>query len=285
MMGQKVRTDSNIPPDDDALRGRKAEPGHQPWHMYVVAASGSNQYVKRARSGPAPPQPDLLTAAAASTIPQDPGQLRGYINWLEAQLAAAREQLSETSQVICGELYDTKCTRTVGPPDWSHDNHPSPRSRRLAAGDRRTPPEVLERLLKDNTDWLVLHGVLRNKSCPPSVLRYLGEKPNTSANVLELVAAHSNCPSDILNALVGQRLSLGVRMKALCNPKCPPEALGPLAKDNDYRVRICVAKHRRCPPETLQELLQDRDLEVRQAALGNARLPRAARAMYQLAHN
>ena len=227
------------------------------------------------------PQANLLGAASRDSIPRDPGQLRDYIQRLETQLEAARARLPETvQQLVCGQLWDTQCQKIVGPPSWSHDSHPSQRSRRLAAQDRRTPPEVLGWLLQDNHDWLVLDGVSRNKASPPAALRQIAEM--NSKDIQLTVAGHRNCPSDVLDMLV-QSAHRNVRCRAVAHPACSPDTLERLAEGTDPQMRLGAATHRRCPPSALEKLLQDRDHQVRQAAANNPKLPKSIRAMYQLA--
>lgn len=58
---------------------------------------------------------------------------------------------------------------------------------------------------------------------------------------------------------------------------CPPGLLGLLSADLDRQLRVAAARHPNCPPPVLGQLLQDPDREV-------SRVPRAARAMWQLAY-
>jgi hypothetical protein len=75
-----------------------------------------------------------------------------------------------------------------------------------------------------------------------------------------------------------------VRSGVAWNAGCPPGLLALLAQDPDRGVRQALAGNPICPPEVLQQLIQDPDLVVQAVASRHPGLPRAALAMWQLAH-
>jgi hypothetical protein len=57
-----------------------------------------------------------------------------------------------------------------------------------------------------------------------------------------------------------------------------------LAHDSDVDVRRMVAHNQRCLPDLLEQLLHDPASQVQKAAAVHPNVPRAALAMWQLAH-
>jgi hypothetical protein len=49
----------------------------------------------------------------------------------------------------CGDLWALPCGAWVGPPDWAHDQHPSPLGKIRAAARPGTPEPVLQLLARD----------------------------------------------------------------------------------------------------------------------------------------
>jgi len=157
---------------------------------------GSNQY--RERWGPDLPAPDRGLA-----VPEDPPERRR-----------------------CGEIWGTGCRAWVGPPDWSHGNHPAKEARWAVAQHPGCPPQALEWLAEDPMAW-VRGGVARNPQSPPQLLQLLARDPEW--RVRRAVAGNPACPPQVLRALARDR-DEQVRVAALANPACPQHwrALGQL---------------------------------------------------------
>jgi hypothetical protein len=95
------------------------------------------------------------------------------------------------------------------------------------------------------------------------------------------MARNPKCPPDILETLAAHPDS-GARTQAAQRVR-DPQVLRRLAGDPDVPVRCNVAANRRTPPDTVAQLLRDDSPTVRNAAAANPHLPRATRAMWQLA--
>jgi len=148
---------------------------------------GSNQ--RRTRWGPQLPAPNRGQAA-----PEDPPERRR-----------------------CGEVWGTRCRAWVGPPDYTHGEHPPPGAREAQARDPECPPGMLQ-LLAEDPNWEVRWRVASNPSCPPGVLA----------------------------ALAGDHHA-GVRWRVAGNPASPPGVLAALARDPGEWVRWAVARNPGCP--------------------------------------
>jgi len=124
----------------------------------------------------------------------------------------------------CGELWGGQCQTVVGPPDWSHGDHPDLRLARDAAKSAGTPWPVLM-YLSASANGEIRLGVLGNPACPPAVLDVFqdGDLPR---NMMEREAVGGN-PAAPVRAL--QRLSWDsaweVRRAVVRNPSCPPMVL------------------------------------------------------------
>ena len=112
-------------------------------------------------------------------------------------------------------------------------------TRKAVAVNPKTPPTVLVVLAQDASPW-VRGMVASNRSATPEALRIVHTsttKSHTEDSVA--VAAHPNCPPDLLNEL---------------------------AVHDDTAVRKAVAANRNCSEETIVRLRQDQQPEVRRAA-------------------
>ena len=72
---------------------------------------------------------------------------------------------------------------------------------------------------------------------------------------------------------------LRVRLAALANPNCSPEALVMVYGIVQYSaldaaMKAVVARHRRCPKRLLRDLAGDESQRVRAAVAGNPRCPK-----------
>jgi len=77
----------------------------------------------------------------------------------------------------CGDLWALPCGAWVGPPDWAHDQHPSPLGKIRAAARPGTPEPVLQ-LLAGDPDPGVRWAVAARPACPPGVLQALARDPD-----------------------------------------------------------------------------------------------------------
>lgn len=149
--------------------------------------------------------------------------------------------------MVCGQVWGTQCAMQVREPDYSHGNH-----------GMYAHPEVVIHNQECSSMGLELWGthplctvettldIVAHPHCPPTLLRYWVELPNTGPRLIRLVAGH---------------------------PRCTPSLLNRLAKHPDPQVRRAVAQHCRTPVAVLAEMLSDSDDLVCQAALSNRRLP------------
>jgi len=257
-------------------------------------ARGSNQYRDRPRSVPisAPCPAGLLDQAQTDTRPELTGKCWEFWG-------------------VFGAIPGTQCTVPVGPPSWSHGNHPDVTARRNAAmryytATGSSPQPEIMRLLAQDPDPEVRRLVARNSRTPPAILELLAHDPDPeirretawSSNALpatvELLARDPDpqtregaaCHSGSLRTL--RRLAHDhdpqVRSGTARNIITPPALLEQLARDPDPEVRCGTAMNDHTPPATLEQLLQDTEHKVSELASRHPNLPRAARAMWQLAH-
>lgn len=166
-------------------------------------------------------------------------------------LGQAAEPPSEL--VECGSVWGIKCGVRVGPPRWSHDDHPAFWMKAQAAERPGVPLHMLEMLARD-TDSTMRARTAKNPTCPSSMLVRLARDS-----------------------------SVYVRWEAAKNPCCPPDILGRMGQgEPDDTIRQSVAANPGCPPATLERLLLDPVHAVAAAAADNPSQPRAVRAMWQL---
>jgi len=107
----------------------------------------------------------------------------------------------------------------------------------------------------------------QNLNCEGQPAYNLVEHPQTPPDVMEQMSRHGD-------PQVRSRVARRTRN---------PQVLQTLAQDINKSVRREVASNRRTPLNTLEQLLSDPETRIRAAAAQNPNLPRAARAMWQLA--
>jgi hypothetical protein len=302
------------------------------WHTATMAkssrAAGSNQYRTRVAVvsvSPAHP-PDQLAGlrqqqadAQQQFKKQQPAE-KQHLKYLreprEEKLALPRQINTDSRRlakadrqpaVICGRLWETSCQALVGPPSWSHGQHPTvwdqqtkaldldcppgllgwlaqsrnTSVRRGVAGNPSSPPGLLGQLTSDPDPW-VRQGVAGNPSSPPGLLGQLTSDPNPQ--VRQGVAWNPSSPAGLLGQLTSDP-DPWVRQGVAGNPSSPPGLLGQLTSDPDPRVRQGVAGNPSSPPGLLRQLLLDESTDVSKTAADNPALPRYVRAMWQLAHS
>jgi len=191
-----------------------------------------------------------------------------------------RQTVDIPSRVPCDQVWGGGCTHPVGPPRWSHGDHPISARKAIIALHYDCPPEIFE-LLAQDPDKTVRYLVAGNKHCPPEIIGRLAR--DAATYVFSQAATHPNCPAQQLWELCV--LDGPTRHAVAGNPSCPPELLSQLARNEWWKVREAVALNGSCPAETLERLLQDPEIEVSWAAAYHPQISAALRAMWQLAHN
>lgn len=141
-------------------------------------------------------------------------------------------------------------------------------ARRGLARRRLTPPNIIERLARDDDASVraavaqrrELSAALRDRmASDPSewVRENIARRPGLSMDMLSRLASDSS--RWVRAAVAGQgRLALNIRSQ--------------LARDPEAVVRAQVARCSRCPRVLVRELIQDGSIEVRSALLSRARL-------------
>jgi hypothetical protein len=174
-------------------------------------------------------------------------------------------------------------------------------TRQLAAKNRATPPEVLQRLATEswqppvvrrfaaknpNTpaaalltlamtgDKAMREAVVRNPSTPAAALEQLATAPEV--NIRRRIAANRNTPSAAL-ARLAQDADRNVRIKVAFNPSADLATLTTLAQDKERNVRQRLAQRAGCPLEILKLLCKDASAYVRIGAVDNANFPNRKR--------
>jgi hypothetical protein len=165
------------------------------------------------------------------------------------------ELMGQTAnRMACGQVWGNKCPVMVGPPIWSHAQHPTPGAQLRTAVYPRAAAVALQHLAKTG-EQPIRWKVAGNPACPVATLRALAVDP-----------------------------SWGVRFRVAGNPTTPPDLLRTLAADQHEQVRWGVAENPHAPSSTLERMLQDPDPIVRGCTLDNPSLPRTTLALWELAH-
>lgn len=127
---------------------------------------------------------------------------------------------------------------------------PSPKVRTAAWRTIDSAPLLLRAL--EQRDIAALAGVARNPiSNSPMLRRVVQYKP--PASVLASVAAHPQCPSDLLDRFSSLRNKTIVRGAAR-NPHCTAEHLAIMSTVHDYAVAHNIAVHPACTADILVDL-------------------------------
>ncbi len=144
-------------------------------------------------------------------------------------------------------------------------------ARRLAAKNRATPPEVLQRLAGDPSQPPVVRRfAAKNRATPPTALLSLamtGDKAMRAA-----VLRNASTPSAALEQLATAP-EVDFRRRVAANRNTPPAALARLAQDADEEVRTKVAFNPSTDLATLTSLAQDKEQDVRQSLAQRAGCP------------
>lgn len=155
----------------------------------------------------------------------------------------------------CGQVWSSDCPVMVGPPNWSHDDHPDLATKISVAFEVYNSPAIWRSFSLDE-DVRVRHRVAANPHCPPDVLDTLS-----------------------------QDLNVTVRCAVADNHSCPPAILQYLIADTHEAVCLYVAANPNCPARALNVLLRHPSARVQQRAASHPNLPAPALAMWQLAHD
>lgn len=170
-------------------------------------------------------------------------------------------------------------------------------ARQLAAKNRATPPDILQRLAIDPAQPAVVRtfaaknpgtpatallslamggdkslraAVLRNPSTPAGALDQLAAAPEVDFR--RRVAGNRNTPPGTL-ARLAQDADEEVRTKVALNPATDLTTLKALAADPSEGVRRGVAQRAGCPFEVLAQLCRDQSAHVRMRVVDNASFP------------
>jgi hypothetical protein len=121
----------------------------------------------------------------------------------------------------------------------SHDNDLD--IRREVAKRPDCPSDTMLHLSGDLTvSWILCE----NPACIPQALRSIAVSTSTWANK---IAAHRNCPSDLLEQYATAK-SLTLRSIAALHPNCPQATLERLSHSRDKDILGSVARNPTCPP-------------------------------------
>ena len=193
----------------------------------------------------------------------------------------------------CGEVWGTKCPKLVSHPNWSHDKHPSTRSKRYVANDRSTSPVLLQDLAHDE-DWEVRWAVAGNPNTPPDILDMLADdsrmgislvynkntRQDTLQRLLPWLGDHPALAA--IERLDASRLSPTERlMKQWAGPPynkilrddTPGHVLSELYDGQNGIIRDAVIKHPNTPPDILRKAATSKDFTIRASVGGNRHTP------------
>ena len=169
---------------------------------------------------------------------------------------------------------------------------------RQAVAVSAVAPALLETLSADPQDG-VRRAVALNPRCPAAILERLSA--DGDAEVRAMVADHGQATRGCAIGLFGtdfdwqglyQRVKIGgdvlepdlrflaglndfARSLALLHPNCPTDVLERFARDEDWKLRQCVAGHPKTTASLLEELGADGDYDVRTAVAQQASTPRS----------
>ncbi|MBE0468009.1 MAG: hypothetical protein IBX55_00575 [Methyloprofundus sp.] len=165
--------------------------------------------------------------------------------------------------------------------------HPDRHIRRLVATNQSTSIEVLKILMRDQ-EIIVRKGVAISQNVTIDMLDELARdhdivqagvasNPNTtsemftllsdseSLSVLMAIGKNPNAPGEILRNLIS---SNGIVREAVAsNPKCPPDILSLLSREQDYEVQQQVFQNERTPIVALLNFMNDEDWRLNNAFL------------------
>ena len=189
----------------------------------------------------------------------------------------------------CGEVWGTECPKLVSYPNWSHDKHPSTRSKENIAKSQSTPSIMLQDLAHDE-DWKVRWAVAGNPNTPPDILDMLAD--DDRYGVSSRLVYNGSVRQDTLQRLLprlsdsaalaaierldASRLSPTERlMKQWAGPKynkilrddTPGYVLSELHNVRNWVIRGAVVRHPNTWPETISKMTGDEKPEIGYSAI------------------
>ena len=135
--------------------------------------------------------------------------------------------------------------------------------RKGVADNPKTPPEILDTLLREDIQEDICEAAAANPSCSSDGLLYACRHP--ASRMREAAACNRGAAADILAGLARDD-DVRVRRLLAWNPACSQATLGLLASDNDAEVRAMAAANPSTGADTLLRLAADPDEEVRAGA-------------------
>ena len=135
--------------------------------------------------------------------------------------------------------------------------------RRGVAENPKTPPEILDTLLREDYEEDICEAAAANPACSSAGLLYACQHPASSMR--EAAACNRGAAADILAGLARDD-DVRVRRLLAWNPACSQATLGLLASDDDAEVRAMAAANPSTGADTLLRLAADPDEEVRAGA-------------------
>ena len=160
-------------------------------------------------------------------------------------------------------------------------------------------PALIARLVAGSEDPIVLAAAVANPHCAPSLVEQTAlrwpsdymrssvmENPNASPRALRLasaiskgpehhwrlVAAHPNCPGDVLADMLTADLVV-TSATAARHRNCPPGSINEAARHRMWQTREAAAANPSCPPGTVRLLAGDATRKVSAAAIANPNCP------------
>ncbi|MEU6164776.1 hypothetical protein [Streptomyces tanashiensis] len=205
---------------------------------------------------------------------------------------ALRPDLSEQQRAAVRYDFDpTSMSRTL---PWVEDLHADadamrrlsasshPLIRRSVARARRLPPDVVERLARDEDRTVCLFLAESCDDAPADMLLEVWRWWDGSFTHPDRPRSHPNFPRTGLLRYAGDPAGR-MRRLVLDDPESTPADVARLARDPEAEVRRRAAEDTRLSPADAVRLLNDPAAHVRGAALRNPRLP--ARVLAGLLHD
>lgn len=206
-------------------------------------------------------------------------------------------------QLLCGQVWGTKCSYPVQPPTYGHDHHPSQWEAQRRLDDPDCPPEAFVAAAQWPGDGETRRLIAQHPNCPqpvlmmlvndsdPGVIRLLmGRYPPEPGLLEALAAAHPHrlheivqnpgCPVSMIELLQDPDADPLARVHAARRRPWDPDWHPKLVRDELPEVRWELAAHPQCPVNILKVLLGDSDLRVARMAqhrLFHIEHPRLAR--------
>jgi len=197
--------------------------------------------------------------------------------------------------MTCGQVWGTRCQHQVGPPDYSHDQHPSQWDTQRRLRDTDCPPEAFVAAVHTTNDPDVRRLLAQHPNCPravlltlvndpdPGVIRLLMGRSPPEPGLLENIASkhphrlheiiqNPYCPDYFINLLITPDADPLARVQAARRTPWRPDWHLHLVEDELPEVRWEIAAHEGCTADILRHLTNDPDLRVARMAQHRLRL-------------